>query len=209
MKRCDLDFEALLDYHEEQFDATKTEHMHRHIETGCADCRRQLTWIQKFLPALHVVAATELPIVPAAAMERAYNIARERQPKASPSLLTRMAQLIFDSRQTQPAFGARSAEVSEVQLVYTTEFHDVDLWQERQSANVWYVIGQVLPRSGGEPIIPKQVLLVGGDGRRLNASTVTNEFMVRDVSPGAYEVRLRLIDQEIVLSDVAVGIARQ
>jgi len=197
----------MLDYHEGRADAGKAKRIRRHIEAGCPDCRQRVAWFETFMPALHRAMTETLPPVPAAALELARNIARERQPKAPTPLLVSLAQLVFDSRQVQPAYGARSVEDGETQLVYTTNYHDVDLWQERQSANVWHLMGQVLPKDGGAPITPEQVVLSAHDGRLLRAITETSEFTVSDVPAGAYEVRLRLTDQEIVLADVMVGAA--
>jgi hypothetical protein len=164
--------------------------------------------LARFVPALHRSISAPLPNVSAAALELAQNIARERQPATAP-LLVRLARLVFDSRQAQPAFGARNLEQGELQLVYSTEEYDVDLWQEHQQADRWYVIGQVLPKEGGEPLMPEQVTLSAIEtetpGRQFTAEADEGEFTAREVPAGTYEVRVRLSDQEIVLPDVVIG----
>jgi hypothetical protein len=205
MNQCQITFETLVDFYEGRTDTVLTRRLRRHLDQNCAECNRRLEWLGLFMPALHRAVTEETPVVPAAVLASARNIARQRSHKAQEPLLVRMARLVFDSRLAQPAFGARSGNTGDLQQVYSTDENDVDLWQERQTADNWYLIGQVLPKDGGEPITPAEVVLSTPDGRRFTTLPEAEEFTVRDVPPGTYRVRLRLADQEIVLPDVIIG----
>jgi len=205
MNECQIEFEQLLDFYEGRSHTTKAGALNRHVAAGCASCRSRLDWFAVFIPALHRAITEELPIAPAHALERAWDIARDRQHTPGPSILVKLATLLFDSRQMQPAFGSRHAGLGDIQLVYSTDSHDVDLWQERQTRDGWYLIGQVVPRQGGEPISPEQVELTAPDGLRLTAVTEAREFRFADVPTGSYEIKLRVPDQDIVLPGVTIG----
>jgi hypothetical protein len=125
-----------------------------------------------------------------------------------PSFVTRIAQLIFDSRQTQTPAVARGVDMGDYQMVYSTGDHDVDLWQERLNNGHWYLIGQVLPKNGDDAVTPNSVVLTSTEGRMLSAVPEVGEFHVISAPAGTYEVRLRLADEsEIVLPGVPVGLA--
>lgn len=218
MNSCQITFEMLIDYFEGHADAVAKQRIRDHLETGCAACRSQLEWIGTFLPALHRAVSEEMPPVPAASLEYAYNLAREMPLPASPAasplpapeswgeLLVRTARLVFDSRQPQFALGARTAANSEGQLVYSTDEYDIDLWQEQDGSDRWHLMGQVFPKLGGAALSPDKVLFSSVAGPTLAAQIEAGEFTLNQAPAGAYEVHVHLPDQQIILPEVRIGL---
>jgi hypothetical protein len=203
MSACPIPFETLLDYHEERLDGAETLRVRAHVDAGCAACDERLALMGR---AAAVMRGADAVHAPEHVLQRAREIYRERFRK--PARQSFIARLLFDSRSAQPglaAAGARGAAEASVQTLYSTDAHDVDLFQEAGPEGRWYVIGQVLPREGGAPLAARSVTLLAAEGGVIEASREGSEFHLAEVPAGACDIRVRLDEDEIVLRDVKVG----
>ncbi len=206
MKRCGIAFETLADYHEGKADASVSARIREHLDRDCLHCRQNLAWLERATGTLREAPFVQ---VPEAALERARALFRERYP--SPATLPNplfawLAQLQFDSRSSAPMLaGARGMKREGVQLVYSTEVHDIDLFQELSGEGTWYLIGQVMPRDGEATIVPQEVVLTERGGNRLTFAPESGEFHLPAIPEGIYDIALRLADGEITLPGVGIG----
>jgi hypothetical protein len=206
MDECNLSFETLADYYEGRADAEASRRIRAHLEAGCAHCQSRLAWLTEFLPALHSATTAPEPAPSEAALAYARNLIRGRTPvPARPSLPVRIAQLLFDSRQAPALAGARGEGGQTARSLYATDDHYIDLWEERAQEGHYYLIGQVLPKAGGDPLLPESALLIQADGRTLTAQSEGTEFHVPAAPAGTYQLRLRLGAAEILMPEVVIG----
>ncbi len=205
MKLCGIALETLADYQEGRADERAAAQIREHLDRDCVHCRQNLAWLQNATTTLREAHMVQ---VPATALTRAGAIFRERfRPTVVPNpLLSWLASLQFDSRNTLPALaGARGAKREGVQLVYTTNRHDIELFQEPTGQGNWVMIGQVTPREGDAVLIPYEIVLTERGGSRLTFTPQSEEFHLPSIPGGLYDIALRLTDGEITLPDVGVG----
>ncbi len=150
--------------------------------------------------------------------ETVFNTARaaflERQ--RNPDRTIHVARLLFDSWTHMPAPALRMVGTREIcraygtaetrHQIYSTAWHDVDLWGERQSGELWYLIGQILPREEGAAIKPLQAVLSSSDKTVATGVPEDGEFHIPSVRAGLYDLRLRLERAEVLIPNVRVGI---
>lgn len=202
MRRCRMPFERLVDYREGHADAATVAEVRAHLGQGCAACEATLARLERTVSALR---AGDLLHAPGSALERARALYRERF--RAPVRPTLLARLVFDSRVNLAFAGARGGEEQAFQRLYSTDAHDIDLWQERTEMGGWYLIGQTLPKAGGEACSLVSATLTAADGRALDARIEAGEFHFPSVPPGVYQLTLRLPEpeREIIVPDVEVG----
>lgn len=206
MKRCGIAFETLADYHEGKAEAGAAAQVRQHLDRDCLHCRQNLAWLER---AVGTLRQTQPVQVPESALGRARALFRQRYPSpvAIPNpLFSWLAQLQFDSRSSAPMLArARGMKRDGVQLVYTTEAHDIDLFQEPSEEGTWYVIGQVMPRNGDATLIPQEIIMTERGGSRLTFAPDSGEFHLPSIPEGMYEIALRMRDGEITLPGVGIG----
>ncbi len=208
MKRCGIAFETLADYHEGKAEAGATAQIREHLDRDCPHCRQNLAWLERAEVTLRQAQPVQ---VPEAAMEKARALFREQfRPAVTASapnpVFAWLASLQFDSRSSTLALaGARGGKREGVQLVYSTEVHDIDLFQEPNAQGSWYLIGQVMPRNGETSIVPSEIVLTEQNGSRLTFTPEGEEFHLPAVPEGIYEIALRLAEGQITLPNVGVG----
>jgi hypothetical protein len=200
MNRCRMPFESLVDYHDGRADDATAARIRDHISAGCAHCTSELAGIDKVLSTL---AAAEDVHASEAVRQRAFNIFRERF--MQPAKRSLLARLVFDDRQDVAFAGARGDQAATFQMLFSTDEHDIDLYQERTDGGRWYVIGQVLPKQGGDPIVPETAVLTTQSGDTLTATMEPGEFHLAEAPAGIYSLRLILPDAEVTLPEVVVG----
>lgn len=139
-------------------------------------------------------------------------VAAFRAHRANPSRTVYVARLLFDSwTNLAPAEGLRTAAlragdvVTARHQIYSTAWHDVDLYGERQSGDFWYLIGQILPKSAEVSSSPRRAVLVG-DGKSFSVRPENGEFHIGSVRSGTYELRLELDRAEVLVPNVQVGL---
>ena len=201
MGTCSITFDVLLDYYEKRLDPATADQIRSHLESGCESCRKTCAWMLHVLPELEQLSR-DLHI---SSDSLAHTRALFRTRFTEAPLAVCRADLILDSRRNPATAGVRDVAGANVQMLYGTEDYDVDLWQESMEGGLWYLIGQVFPKSDGEAITPQTVVLNSVDGRAFAATPVPGEFHARSIPQGTYQIRVLLSDQEIVLPDVVVG----
>jgi len=195
-----MPFEWLVDFYEGRTEEAAAAEIRAHLAAGCPVCEANLARLGRMLSALQ---AGDLLHVSESTLDRARALYRERfRVPSRPALIAR---LVFDSRTDLAFAGARGGGEQAFQRLYCTDAHDIDLWQERTETGEWYLIGQALPKSGGQALAPEEALLTAADGRTLTAALDAREFHFPSVPPGVYALRLRLEGSEIILPDVVVG----
>lgn len=201
MKRCGISFETLADYQDGMADVEASVQVRAHLDAGCAHCREILAWLNTSAVTLREAQRVQ---VPQTALDRAYVLFRERF--RAPERISWLARLQFDSHRGLPALaGARGARPEGFQLIYSTDAHDIELFQEPTEAGTWYVIGQVMPREGDGTIVPQQVIFRAKEGGNVSVTPQTEEFHLPSVPSGLYQVSLRLAEGDIALADVSIG----
>ena len=200
VRLCRISFESLVDYREGRAAPAVAERIAAHLAADCAHCRPTLAWLAQTTPQIH--AAQQMQ-VPQAALNRAYNLFRERMPAPAPSRWQALFQ--FDSR-SSPAFaGARGQAAGAFQLRFGTAQHDITLFQEPVTGGKWYVIGQVIPNTGDAVIVPQEITLTGPDGAAQTFAPQADEFHLPDLTPGTYALHIRLDSGEILFPAVEIG----
>jgi hypothetical protein len=200
MNRCRMPFESLLDYHDGRADDATAARIREHVSAGCPHCTGELASIEK---TLSTMAAAEGVHAPEAVRQQAYSIFRERF--TQPAKRSLLARLVFDGRQDVVFAGARGDQAATFQMLFSTDEHDIDLYQERTERGAWYLIGQILPKQGGDPIVPESAVFTTEGGRTLAATMEPGEFHLQDAPAGTYALRLVLSDAEVTLPEVVVG----
>jgi hypothetical protein len=137
------------------------------------------------------------------ALNRVRVLFDERFPQ--PPTLFALARLVFDSRVAQAPVYARGAAGETCQLLFSTNRHNVEIWEERQDATHCYVIGQVLPIGGGVALAPREVNLVPDGGDPIAAEPYMDEFHAPHLPVGRYAIRIRMEDGEIVIPEIELG----
>jgi hypothetical protein len=198
--RCNIPFETLADYHDGRADATAADRIREHLGAGCAHCRESLAWLGR---TLETVAEAERVRVPPSLVDRLHGLYAERfRPPIRRSLLARLS---FDGRSAPALAGARGAEEEAFRLNYSTEEHDIDLWQEPSGQGDWYLIGQVLSREGDDTVQPARIVLTSTGGPEVSVTPELPEFHLPSVPAGIYRAALLLPDGEIVIPELVVG----
>ena len=205
MKHCGIAMETLADFQDGRADAAQAEQVRVHLDQNCAHCLQNLAWLSSARETLREAHAVH---VPESALTRAHAIFRERfRPVVTPNpVMAWLASLQFDSRRNSPGLaGARGAKNEGIQLVYTTNVHDIELFQEPGEQGNWYLIGQVMPREGTATTIPQEIVLTERGGARLTFQPESEEFHLPAVPKGIYEIVLHLAQGAITMPDVGVG----
>ena len=201
MERCRTEFEALTDFYEGRASDDVDAQIRTHLASGCAICQSRLAWLERTLPAL---PARDLHHAPAPTLVRARALFRERQQQAArrPGFLGR---LLHDSRTLAvPAF-ARGAGSEAFQLLYGTDVHEIELWQEEEANGSWYLIGQMLLTGADDPLSPEIAVLTMDNGQAFTATFVGSEFHFSALGPGSGTLRLTVDRADILMPDVPVG----
>jgi len=210
VKRCAIAFETIADYQEGRLTDSAAMLVRQHLDRDCMTCHQNLTWLQHTADTLRQSHKVQ---VPESALTYAGNLFRERfrpvevsSQASTNTLISWLASLQFDSRNSMPAMaGARGAKREGVQLVYSTDMHDIDIFQELTAEGAWYLIGQVMPREGAAIIVPAEIVLTERNGSRLAFTPDSEEFHLPSIPQGIYEIELSLTDGKITLPNVGVG----
>jgi len=167
-------------------------------------------WLRRVVRALRAPSSGDPPAAVLAGARLAFTERRRH-----PDRTVHVARVLFDSwanlapshvRGELPTARMPGESGSSRHQVFSTAWHDVDLWGERLSEELWYLIGQVLPKSGGAAIRPIEALLVSPDKAVKTGVPENGEFHIPSVRAGLYDLRLRLERSEVLLPNVRVGV---
>ena len=200
MRPCAIRLEMWIEARQGRADETTLAQIRAHDAQNCPECRQNLAWIGRFAQAMQEL---ERVAVPDDATARATALFRETFVRAErPRWLAR---LVFDSRtQAQPSF-ARGGRDSAWQRLYSADNYNVELWQEGNAREGWYLIGQILPPRDGAAIPPAGATLIAPDGAARQAELNEDEFHAEALLAGTYQIHIQAPDGDILLSDVTIG----
>jgi hypothetical protein len=159
MKRCNISFETLADYRDGRAQETESQRIREHLDTGCAHCRDAMAWLERTGAAMAEAQRTE---VPQRLVDRLQGVFAERF--RMPERRSLLARLTFDGRSPMALAGVRGGDEGAFNLSYSTELHEIDIWEEPVAPGRWYIIGQVLSRDGDEALLPGEIVLTREDG---------------------------------------------
>jgi hypothetical protein len=197
--KCRVGYEELLDFRDGRAEPPAAETLSAHLAAGCESCQTQLAQIDRLQS---VMLEGELSSAPAHVLDRVKGLFRERFEK--PARRSLFAQLVFDSRSRLALSGARGAETGQIQVLYSTSEHDIDLWQERTPDGNWYVIGQVMPKEGGGPVQPASAFLRSARAT-IESTEEGSEFHLAAIPAGSYALQIALPDVDVEVDGVTIG----
>ena len=122
------------------------------------------------------------------------------QEKRSP-LRRIVAFLVFDSRDTGPAFGVRSLPAASRQMLYSAEETDVELRITLQNDEC-ILAGQVI----GEGCAGAHVEISGVAGRSKTILNEVCEFTLPPIPVGNYSLTVRMLDREIEIPELELKV---
>lgn len=102
----------------------------------------------------------------------------------------------------QPLASARGSEAQ--QRIYETDQHLLTLWDETDTGESRYVIGQVYDKTHG-PLHPQEVAFFSPHSPERHARQEGSEFHLEKVAPGTYALRCSLPELDILVTGVEVG----
>jgi len=199
-KRCEVSFDSLADFHDGRADRSVAETIREHLGANCAHCLETLAWLERSTATMREATSVELPH---GLVDRLQGLYTERF--RMPVRRSLAARLGFDGRTTPALAGARGVAQEAFKLNYSTDEHDIDIWQEPVGDGNWYVIGQVLPREGDEEFQPQQIVLTPSRGEEMTITPDLPEFHLPSVPAGTYHTAIRLQDSDILIEDFVVG----
>lgn len=197
MDRCRMSFETIIDYYQERLDAAQMAEVRAHLATGCESCSTQIAWMQRALPAL----SADFQSAPESAQERVRQLYREQYAASNPARPPIIPWLVFDNRLSPALAGVRDSG-ADAQALYRTAQYDIDIWQEQDTPETWYLIGQALAREGGAATAPVSARLESPTGEARPADLDGSEFHISGIPGGTYTLRLTMPDGEIQIPEL-------
>ncbi len=197
---CDISYQQRVDYHDKKLNTEERVWLEQHIEAGCILCRDSMVQIAQIVGALH---ASQLSHAPQSVLNRAYALFRPHM--ATQSLVQHIASLIFDSRTNQRLSFVRGEQSEAVQRLYETDRHRIDLWEEPQTEQRSYIIGQVAHKEDEETIAPMRVIAYTETGDGIEARLDSGEFHLPALTSGRYDIEVLIGEGEIFLAGIVVG----
>ncbi|HXJ40769.1 MAG TPA: hypothetical protein VNH18_15925 [Bryobacteraceae bacterium] len=193
--------EQWIDFSNEALAQTRREEMERHLEEGCARCKKTVSLWQKVRQTAKSAASYEPP-------ESAVRIAKAGFIGGSQSAkhlqVPGFVEMLFDSFLQPLTAGARSSQSSARQMLYRAEPYQVDLHIEvKPGSNKIVVMGQLLDLRN--PDVPgRNVPVVISNLRGNVVQSVTNEFgEFREEIQASSDLELKFLgenDQAVIIS---------
>jgi hypothetical protein len=187
--------ELLLDFAEERLEEPRAARVRAHLDAGCSQCAKELSFWRRSLAGLE---AGGWPEVPDAVVQRAFDLFEELMPP--PTTWARIvASLVFDSRLQPSLAGARGSAGGSFQLLFRTAGADVDLLCEPEQDG-WQISGQAL--TAAPPQIRWRVRASSDSQEAETEANPLGEFRLRGLAPGVYQLALRDVGREIIVPDI-------
>jgi hypothetical protein len=161
------------DFARNQASALSATQMQRHLDEGCAACRRMFEVWRTVLELAGRETDVQVPESGARRAKAFYSIAR---PERADSLPLRFARLVFSSSAEPLREGVRSAEASTSHLLFEEGNYVIDLHMKPETErNLVSVAGQILDRAQSDRVHQNSIVTILRPDEEL-ARTVTNEF---------------------------------
>ena len=203
MRRCHITFEALSDYCTGIAGVETQEQILSHLEADCVPCTARLAFLNSALSGMKAASQVLAPPFP---LEAAKALFRERFRATKKTPL--IAQLTFDGFRSLAPLGVRGV-TSPFQQLYRADGYDIDLYQEPQGEDEWYIIGQAITQDDDAFPALTAAEMTSTEGvtipAHLDQSESQTEFHFSALTVGKYTLLLRLIEIEILIPEVSVG----
>jgi hypothetical protein len=187
--------EMLLDYLEQRGGSATERQVRAHLETGCSECKANLSYWQKMLNMMQVGSklATPQPV-----LDRAFGMFATRE--VAPSLgKVVMATLRFDSRVQTGMAGVRDGDRNSFKLLFEAPDTRIDLLCERSGPD-WSIAGQVLSLESQDYLWK---VLASGTGKVVRTDAdLLGEFHLAGLRTGEYDLLLQERTREITLPSI-------
>ena len=117
-------FESLLGYVENTIPASGRVEIETHLSSSCQECNQQILRLKKVFEAVQndQTAAPSQKV-----LKKAFGLYRDKKKEEKPSALSRLAQLLFDSRQQLAPALVRGGPSEKRVLLYWASPVDIDL----------------------------------------------------------------------------------
>ncbi len=182
------------DYIRGTLSESAAEPMRRHLESGCARCRRAVVVLEAVLEVARSDARHQPPAAAVRAVKAMFRIQRLVAALDKPAPAFRLA---FDSRQAAPV-GVRGADIQERHLIYKGDNLAVDLHLQPVGDNSLNVVGQVVSGQRGPIADVPAFLLLGGRIRSQDLSTSRGEFSLEGGHGDPMHLCLLLQNDELI-----------
>ena len=189
-----ISVETLADIGENRATAEAREAAMSHLST-CSTCHATLLQLQHLILTMKSDNTTDAP---RDVLTAAINVFS--QEKRSP-LRRIVAFLIFDSRNTGPAFGVRSLPAASRQMLYSAEETDVEL-RITVHNDECILAGQVI----GEGCAGAHIEISGVAGTSKAILNDVCEFTLPPIPAGNYSLTVRMLDREIEIPELELKV---
>lgn len=187
-----ISLETLADIVEDRASAETRKPAMAHV-AACSACDDSLRRLRSLI---HLMKSDRSADAPRGVQISAINILSA---ETRPPLRRIIATLIFDSRNTGPAFGMRSLHTASRQLLYSAQQTDLDLRITIQNEEC-IVAGQVIRDDGG--VRSGRVEISGPTGSAEASLNELCEFTLPAIPVGNYSLRVRMVDVEIEIPEL-------
>jgi anti-sigma factor RsiW len=190
-----LSFARLVDLVEGRLSETEQQQLLSLLNNN-PQAQADLAWLQQTIAHMRSDSAEDAP---SHVVNRALRLLRQKFATARPSLWRQFTALLrFDSWQSQPAVGVRSASSAPRQMLYEAGEHEIDL-RVMTDGSHWFVAGQVI---GSDALGEVELVGLVHVSAPINA---LSEFRLPAVPPGNYTLIARQSDVEIVIPGLVLA----
>jgi hypothetical protein len=195
--------DQLLAFAQNELPTDEAQDIRAHLEAGCELCREQLGQLQK---VISVIKTRILIDPPDWLIYQAMTLFKWWQSKSRGSPVKKIpALLVVDSFAEERLLGFRSTGPMSRQMLYRAGDYDIDLSIDYiESSQSVTIIGQSMPLSKDLTTVAEvDVELLRGS--QVTCATRTNEageFTLDGVQEGSYDLRIRLKDEEINITNL-------
>jgi anti-sigma factor RsiW len=134
--------EILLDFAAGQIDPDESERVAAHVRDGCPACERELASVATLR---RIANGDELVDPPASVLARAQRVPGQARAGGLPSLVGKIAALVFDTVRDPLPLGARSGGFQARQMLFRALDYDIDVRIAPAGGGLVRISGQVLP----------------------------------------------------------------
>ncbi len=200
MSKCRMDLNSLADYLDKKMGESDSARIETHLAAGCESCASQIQWINRVSSAFIFGDVSHAPVLQ---IDKAVSIFRDLYTK--PVQINWLAQLVYDSLSSLQPIMARGERSASRHRLYQTENFEIDLWEDPISQQESYLIGQVIPVNGSDPIHWDSVQLFCRDGNEISLVQEGSEFHASAVPSGNYRLSIMISGNILKVENLALG----
>ncbi len=174
-----------------------------HLSSSCGECNRQIGRLKK------IVVATESDQTTAPSpkvLKKAVALYKDREKEKRPSILTMVANLLFDSQQQLAPALVRGGPSPKRVLLYSASPVDIDL-QITPKEGLNSILGQVLDSTHPDQFSSTFVSIMNSQTGELVTGVESDpygQFNLQNIPPGNYDLILELKTQEVTVPSLEI-----